>query len=541
MLMATSEAVTRWREVFSNPGQPAGLSHQNRVSQYDLLWSYYANTVFEDVGKWSAYRSQFGLYRHTRSIYNPVQRVVDFYVNHVYPGVLSEDGLNLPDGVPLAIPLSEDTDPKLKDAIAQFWQWSNWQDGLSVMLTYGAATGNTLIEVIDEPERGKITTNVLWPGLIADLQLDSNGNVKGYALEYQAQDVKLFDGSHTGTSANRELYTYRKEVDEEAVRTFKNGNLFDYGPGAEIDNPYGFVPAVWVKHRNQGGDFGMAAVGGAIPKIDELNSLASHINDQVHKVINGTMVIATSGDVVPLFSGRNDRRAAQTDVDDFSNAGNAARTLNRESLPMLKAPQDTTVSPLAGDLNLADAELRVVSLLTEIERDFPELTFYQQLREMSQITGPAAARLTGDVGMKVQRAQANYDQQSIKLFQMAVAIGGWRLRRGDWQQPTDQQKKFAPFDLMSYERGLLDISILPRPLIQMNESEAIDIETKRATEVNLKAEFISEKQVLRELNYSDEEIAQIEKEKAAAPAPPPLATFKGVPPMVPAMDQPVQE
>lgn len=508
--MATTEAVSRWREVFSNPQNPLEFSHQNRVNQYTLLWSYYANTVFEDVGKWTAYRSQFGLYRHTRSIYNPVQRIVDFYVNHVYPGVLSEDGTDLPDGIPIAIPLSEDTDEKLKDAIAQFWQWSNWQDGLGLMLTYGAATGNVMVEVIDELESGKITANILWPGLVSDLELDATGNVKAYALEYQAQDVTRF-------GKDRQVYTYRKEVDQEAFRYFKDGNPFDYGDGAEVANPYGFVPAVWAKHRNQGGDFGMAAVGGAIPKIDELNSLASHISDQVHKVINGTMIIASGGNIVPLFSGGNDRR--NKDVgDDLSSL---ERTTNRQSLPMLKGPADTTVSPLAGNLDLGDAELRVTSLLSEIERDFPELTFYEKLRDMAQVTGPAAARLTGDVGMKVGRAQANYDQQSIKLFQMAVAIGGWRLRRGEWPQPTDQQKKFAPFDLTSYERGELDISILPRPLIAPNESDAIQIDKARAEAVNMKAEHISTEQVLRELNYTKEEIAKIQREKESEQPPPP--------------------
>ena len=105
----------------------------------------------------------------------------------------------------------------------------------------------------------------------------------------------------------------------------------------------------------------------------------------------------------------------------------------------------------------------VEKLLGEIESDHPELTFYQQLREMSQVTGPAAQRLMGDVQALVMDAQANYDQQLIKAFQMAVAIGGWRLSQGDWGPAVNrQQEAYRGFDLESYRRGDLDFSIEDR-------------------------------------------------------------------------------
>src|SRR6266568_2555224 len=47
---------------------------------------------------------------------------------------------------------------------------------------------------------------------------------------------------------------------------------------------------------------------------------------------------------------------------------------------------------LVGNLSLADAGSRMDKLYEELEQDHPELTFYKELRAMSQVTGPAASR-----------------------------------------------------------------------------------------------------------------------------------------------------
>jgi hypothetical protein len=98
---------------------------------------------------------------------------------------------------------------------------------------------------------------------------------------------------------------------------------------------------------------------------------------------------------------------------------------------------------------------------------------------MSQVTGPAAARLMGDVGGNVWEAAANYDAASIKLFQMAVAISGWRVQNGDWGTPSRQQEKFRPFNLESYQRGDLDLSITVRPLIPVTALEQVAIDRQK--------------------------------------------------------------
>jgi len=504
-IQAGIAAYTAARRVFEEPAQSHNQAlYINQQARYNLLWAYYNGSMFEKLagvnawnwsiyaGGWQMYKSNYNLYRNIRLVYNPTRRLVDFYAGQVYPGVLSEDAEALPDGVQLAVPFSKDTPKVLKNAIAQFWQWSNWQSRKSVQVRYGAALGDVLIELIDDLEHGQVSAEIIWPGFVVALELDSAGNVKSYTLRYQALD-------ETGG------YMYSKTVDSEAFRYFRNDEPWDYGSGSVVENPYGFVPAVWIKHTDVGGHHGSPAIAGSLGKIDELNNLASHAHDQVHKVIGAPLLIASSGAITNISQAQ--KRGPS--IDTLSPAS------DQESVLMLKGPADSRVSSLAGNLNLADALGYIHELTGEIEQDHPELVFYKELRGMSQVTGPAASRLVGDVASRFAEAAASYDQANIKLFQMAVAIAGFRANSGAWGTLNRQQQKFTPFDLESYERGDLDMSIMPRPLLVPTRSE-IGLENELmwkgvwyAAQSGVPAEF-----VLREAGWTEDVIQQIITAKA---------------------------
>jgi hypothetical protein len=490
------------RRVYEEPAQ----SHRKQTwlnvsSAYALLWAYYNTSLFDrsimtyERGAsawniWSAYKQHYTLYRDIRLIYNPVRRLVNFYAGQVYPGVLSIDGKKLPDGVPLAIPFSEDTPDTLKAAIAQFWQWSNWQSRKTVMIRYGAALGSALVELVDDLERGVVSSEIIWPGFISHMDLDPAGNIKEYHLQYLSQDEE-----------SGRTYTYRKEVTKETFRYFKDDEPFSYnGQGSTIPNPYGFVPAVWVKHEDVGGIQGSPAIAGSLGKVDELNNLVSHAHDQVHKVIGAPMVLWTSTNVRNMFSAQ--KRGVSEDE--------PVPTSDQENMMILKGSSDGHVDSLAGNLPLGEVILYVDRLLGEIEQDHPELVFYKELRAMSQVTGPAASRLVGDVANRVSEAAANYDQASQRLFQMAVAIGGMRASSGAWGQLNRQQQKFLSFNLDSYERGDLDFEIMPRQVLTPTRQE-IGAENESmwrgvyfGHQAGVPAEF-----VLRQAGWTDDKIAML--------------------------------
>lgn len=487
--MATTAAIAAFRSAFRDPARALAPEFADRRAYFQLLWAHYKSTAFEDNAAWATYREKFGLYRRTRSIYNPTKRLVNFYVAQVYPGVLSSDANRLPDGTPLAIPLAEDTDGRLKAAVAQFWQWSNWQGGNKLMVRYGAATGSALVELDDDVARGKVSALVRWPGLVKDLTLDGAGNVKAYALEYETED------------AGGESFTYRKEVTRETFGYFRDDKPFtpEGKTAPEEENPYGFVPAVWVKHTDEGGDFGEPAISGALGKMDELNELASHVSDAVHVLIDSPGVLASSGNV-----GKIGQKKETTADDEYSATSALAERTNRRLL--LKGPQDTKWVALIPNINPEQVEARIESIYAEVERDFPELKFWETARGMTTLTGPAIDKLSGDVKGRLGEAQGNYDLQSTKLFQMAAAVGGFRFLEGreGWRERTAQREKFGPFDLTSYRRGELDMEIMPRPLIPQTAEEAVSMQGKRLDNARKAGGIFPDDKVLEVAGVGDE-------------------------------------
>lgn len=496
--MATLAATSEFRRVWSDPHSMATRDrYEAQVSLYEYRWHLYQNSVFDDAAVWFAYRRKYGLYRYIRPIYNPVRRLVDFYAGIVYPGVLAADGKRLPDGTPLAIPLANDTDPQLREAIGQLWQWSNWQTNKNLLVRYGAALGDVLVEVVDEVDRGKVTFDIVWPGLVTDLRLDSTGNVKAYAIEYDAEDEE------------GKAYTYRKEVDDELISEYRDGELYQYDESidAERINPYGFAPAVWVKHTDVGGQHGQPAVRN-VGKIDELNEIASHAHDRAHAVLSSPILFAGEG-----VSGLTDSalEAKRPATQDMSNP-----QAGRESVKVLKAGAGGSVHSV--QLPEGEALNYINKLLSEVEQDHPEIVMYNQLRQMSEVTGPAAERLIGDTAALVTEARSNYDTQSIKLFQMAIAVAGWRAGTGAWgRNLTRQQQAFLPFDLVSYERGDLDVEIMPRPLIPQ---APLTPDERRALMEQGDRNYTPRAKVIEALGGdAEEDIRLIEQEQAAQPAP----------------------
>jgi hypothetical protein len=483
-----------FRTLIGNPEDTGGviMSH-NRRARYALLWNYYTNQIFEQFSFWREYIDQFRLYRNVRSIYNPYGRLVDFYVGSVYPGRLTIDAGNLPDGIPNAIPFSADTSDQLKAAVGQIWQWSNWQTKKNLMIRFAASVGDCLVEVVDDVERQKVYNKVTWPGLVDEIELNDAGDVVYYSLQYVAAD----DDGHE--------YEYRKETGKDYIRTYRDGNLTGFdGFAAERPNYYGFIPAVWVRHKDVGGDFGAPVMGYSIGKIDELNSIMTHLHDHIHKTIENPFILWSNGEILPAFAA--DARLTGDADDDDPDA-------REQDLMFLKGPQDGAVDTLAGTIDLAEALDAAAKLIAEIEHDNPELVMYDQLRTMQQVTGPGANRMVGDTYAKLEESASGYDMQSIKLFQMSVAIAGENLRRGYWRNPTAAQRKFDGFDLQSYERGDLGMEILPRPVVPVTAGDQIALQQSRATLANAVQNHVSGNETLRILNYSKTDAARIQREK----------------------------
>lgn len=454
--MATAAAAATFRRVYANPGDPAAAEEAaERQAAYALFWAYYVNSAFDDLARWEPYRANNQLYRHIRQIYNPTRRLVDFYTGIVYRGHWDTQPDKMTQ-IGAAIPWATGTPPALLAAIAQLYQWSNWRSSKSLLIRYAAATGDALGIVVDDTERRKVYLDVIWPGHVADIETNPAGDVTAYAIEYEATD-------ESGAA-----YTYRREVDKAAIRTYRDGEPHAYdGTPAERPNPYGFTPAAWINHTPTGSNRGDPAIRN-IGKIDEANNLAAHALDQAHRILEAPILF--SGESINTGSGPTKAGASSQQ---------SSPTAGRENLKIYTAGPGASIE--TARLDPGEALEHLDRLLKEIEADHPEVTMYNQLREMTQVTGPAADRLFGDVAALVDEARTQYDQATIKLFQMATAIAGWRAGSSAWGDLDHQQAKFAGYDLDSYKAGDLDLAIQSRPLLLPTRAEMLELERQESS------------------------------------------------------------
>ena len=451
--VAARTAIREFRRVYADPSVVhASEDWSERRAHYGLLWSLYQSSIFEDAATWEAYRRKYRMYRFVRPLYNPARRLVDFYAGAIYQGEWATKPEEMTQKQS-AIPFNEDADVALLAAVAQVFQWSAWQSRRSLMIRYGAALGDVLVEVVDDLDRRKVYLQNWYPGHVANIETNAAGDVTAYMLEYDALDE------------NGQPYTYRREVDKAQYRTYLNDEPFGYdGMPPTYPNPYGFVPAVWVLHEETGTMHGNPALRN-VNKIDELNGIAAHALDQHHRYMDAPILI--SGNVTG-----NDL-AGRTKPD--------TTAAMQETLRYLTAEAGSTIE--TATLDPGAALEHIDRLLAEIEADHPELVAYQKLREMSQVSGTAANILLGDTRNLVDAARAQYDQQTVKLCQMAAAIGGWRASSGAWGNLTQQQAQFLPFGLGSYEAGALNLSIQARPLVPLTEQDELTLERQR-TQLN---------------------------------------------------------
>lgn len=461
-----------------------------RDAYHILLRSFYANTIYEDHAIWKTYKGRYRLPRAIRSVYNPTRRAVDFYAGAVYPGTWSEDGKPTSTGRPPAIRFSPSSLADHEDAVMAAMQaltWGEWSANKDVFVREGAKLGSVFVEVIDDLDRRKVYPEIVPLEHLDKLELDASGNVEQYAIQYMAVDE------------NNRSYLYRKEVDEDRIAILHDNSLV-----TEEDNLYGFTPGIWVRHRHNGQVFGSPAIDGVIPKIDEANRLATGIHNYIGQLQKQPAVFFTKASPAPLSKALGQQgQKVSTDLD--------AQTLDEQVMWLWSNDKDGRVANFMTPVEIAGPGERLDKLLEEIENDLPEVNVSKDMRQMQLVTGPGAERIIGDVAGKLYEAEANYDAGTVKVMQMSVAIGGWRLNRGDWGSTISrQQEKFRPFDLPSFEAGDLDIGLSERPLFEPTELERVNTLTVKKLVANLPDDVVQ-----AELGYSEDAIAKMAATHAA--------------------------
>lgn len=481
-----------WKTFKDPESQLRDLSHDDRVDLYSMAWAYYRNRQFSrrNGEDWSYYLAARDLYKHTRLIYNPVPSIVDFYVDNIWQSVKHDKFENL------VTPLSSSTDEKIVEAVAQLDQWSNFLAEEQKIKRYAAAAGNVLVEGIDDLDRNKILHKANWPGYVTDLQLNATGDVLSYTLEYDVYDRD-----------RKSTYRYKKIVDQEKYQYFKDDRPFTPpGKTAEVEpNIYGFCFAVWIRHTDDGADHALPACNN-FDKVDNVNSLASHIDDFIHKDIESPKIIGASGEIVPLIGATQNKDTKLITPQD--------PRLNWVVLKVDTKAGAASVHDLSGILKLQDASPELKRQIDSFENDYPELQAASIVRENSQLSGAALERMLGPAQNRLDGVQAGYNQQLIKLRQMQVAVGGMRANGGGWRGLSSQQQAFRPFNLQSYSRGELNFNLKRSVLVQTTEMENEELLMKKAERADKLNGKVDDREVLKVAGYSEDKVDEILQRKA---------------------------
>lgn len=396
-------------------------SYETRLRRYELNELYYSNQQYDILNRYITRMRMAGrLYTNVRSVYNPVYRLTNVYADKVYPGTI--DFANMVDG---AVPINGDD--KLRTAISRLFRWSNWNAEKQLYVRVGEKLGDVYIRVVDDVESKRVLLEVVDPQKIEYMRKDSAGNIKEIWITYRERiNENPKPGiSITDLSLTREV---TERITGETIEIYHDKKLVD-----SWANPFGFVYVTHMKPVDEGNMFGATHWNGPIPKIDEINSQAALLNDQVRKSI--IPYIVTIG--AELEQGSLTRSAAT--MDEIINIG---------------MPEGGDAKALVPTVDIASALNNIHSQLDELREDIPELFLYQ-LTGMTVAPSGVSLRQFFDLAVsKIQSAQGLYDDALIKAIQMAITVGG-----------IQRYKDFEPFNKNSFDRGDLDFSIKPREVI----------------------------------------------------------------------------
>lgn len=443
------------------------------ADRYSLLWSWYAGSWSNDPRISLQSASHPDLYRNTRQVWRQASAIVNLYDQFVYEGDLSTDGKPLPDGSRGAIPIdpqmpNQSDKGQLIRAFHELFNMWYWQQQMSLRPKLCAALGDCLTVIVDDFQHGIVYPQTYWPGWVpdADLELDSLGNVKRYAIEYP---VSVQASTAFGQDIKAESYLFRQEVDGENLRFYKDGKLHEYadiGPSVQ-PNPYGFVPAIWDRHDSvPWSNRGISALERTLQQTMELNSVLSHALDYQRKQfsapigVKGSAVTARAGRTVSLPGGVSVTfpSGSEPQPDDLIEARRQAA----EQIHLIGMDATGEFVTVKFDIGQTTEMLNLV--MDSILAESPEARYGQEILKMSQVTGPGMERVLAPIVGLIKSARKMHDPQTVKLLQMATAMMGYRLNNGNIPDAIVRSRSarfeaFRPFDLTSFGKGLLDCTI----------------------------------------------------------------------------------
>ena len=362
-----------------------------RMSRYYYYERWYANDIFTRINDFAdVYKKQLGLYRHIRSIYNPVYRIVEGYVSFTFGN--SIDAENLETGS-----IQIDTaDMQLQQDISRLLQTSNWNVHKTLYPRFAAKYGDCFLKVVDTPDTNRVTIEVVDPRLIETMHKD------GDDIVYARITYNGYDTETNSPTVFTEEYTL------DTIRLFKNVTPFSDTVNGELlreyVNTYGFIPIEHAKFRDNGSLYGSNAFQPLTGKVSEINDVASLLHDNIRNTVQ------------QLYHAKGINKGGIS-----SNADESTR----DDVKILYTPSGGEIVPITNALNIEGTLRSIDMMLDEIDKDTPVLSLHK-LRDMSVVTKPGAITMASDAIKQIYEIQSNLDTPLERIIVKALIIGTQR-------------------------------------------------------------------------------------------------------------------
>lgn len=453
------------------------LEEIGREEYCDFLWAYYDNNgLYDYLRTVGIYTSNLAL----RELYNPANRVVEFYAATIWPGSITQ-----------ALPLILDSENEaVGEAIRKLWTWSNWSQNRQVSVRRAAVTGDTFLKVAQAADgSARVCIQLIDPRWVVEKEEDERGYITYCRIEVPQK----------GKTADQLARYCRVEIwDKDRVRIWDNadpkGKTVDQlGKPKEMveleDWGINFVPIVRVSQRNVGDEWGVGAFMPALTKIDNLNLIATRLHKMLYRHNNVTWALRANG-VDP--SGR-----PMPSPKIKSKSGETLTTLEVGDDQIIELPGTSELQSLVPTLDYASALTILQDQKAEIQEDLPEM-LYGRLREMPEVSGKALRYLLAPAIAKAEEARGNHEDGLIRAHQMALTIG---KAIGAWE-------KAEIGDVGTWEAGDYDHHFAERPIIRTGREEVAELAT---TEVGAGIPLVTS---LRDSGWTQDQLDQMAEDKA---------------------------
>lgn len=439
------------------PELPLMDNVETRRIMYKLWWAYFDNTIYmsgEDGGYRQLINEYLGSARigNLSAIFNPVDRAIRAY-EYVFDGNFGDE-IYIDSKVDKKTPVNK----AIIEPIENIWKWSNINQWKSQMLIRTAALGSCGLRINYRPslqsENKRIYFTIEHPSLVREVETDERGNLTQLILEYTKVEGDFYSEDNP-----RQTHHYIEYMSRDEFWMVRDGKWWNFklnnNEGGEVEtkaeatvpNPLGIVPYVIITLQNVGSPFGVPCFYGNERKIDHLNALAAHINQQIRRHVTATWLLEAGGpppEKIPL--------------------GDMTIWYVQKELGMNSS---ANITPLVANLALDSAIMQQSKLQEEIANAMPELKATDG-EFLSHQSGGTVAQLRLPAEQRILSARTSIEEAFIKAQKIALSMG---VLYSMWDVGTGMGSRKAADD--AYAQGLEDHRFVKRPALPLSVDDQL--------------------------------------------------------------------